>query len=102
MPKYKLATNIIKKELANVNLSSISGSSVKEALTNAFNSLPLVSNTIIGHFNWSGEWMFMAYKYSGGQYGMMLAICYSQYVSSYILNRDGGSDTYRRLDSTVV
>jgi len=93
--------NSLNNSFANrfVNLGSISATSLKTALIAAFNNLSVHDNPVIGTYSYSGAWMFWAHKYTGDQYGMMLAITYyPSDTSILLLNRSNGVDTVRAVN----
>ena len=69
-------------------LGNISGAetAIKTILTNAWKAIAIYDRTITGQFTAYGTWMFLAYKYTGSQYGMMIAVKYSGARHMYQLN----------------
>ena len=67
------------------------------SIQQAWDAIPVYDRTVIGRFFSSGAWMFIAYKYSGSEYGMMLAGRYNgllQYMyvvsgTKYVVNLYG-------------
>lgn len=85
-----------------VSLGTITASSNMDAVIAAFNALQVTEHTCIGTFNRSGMWMFMAYKYTGGQYGMMIAVQYYPNITTrLILQRNNGVDTVNAISDDV-
>lgn len=74
----------------------------KAALKAAFADISLFDRVCSGIFSNNGIWMFIAYKYTGSQYGMMLAIHYYTGTNICVLTRVSGVDTIRALTTTTV
>ena len=49
-------------------------SSTEDAIARAFSAITVTNKTITGYFSYSGTFMCIAFKYSGGQYGSMLTV----------------------------
>ena len=61
----------------------------------AWDAIPIYDKTVIGQFFRGGQYMFMAYKYSGSQYGMM--ICYRYSGTLDCLQVANGVKTWRNI-----
>lgn len=81
------------------NLSSIAAD-WKSAMSQIFTNLAYTEETVCGRFTYYGQWMFMAFKYSAGNYGQMIAIGIDG--SSYIMIRFNNNDTFYSITKTVV
>lgn len=75
---------------------------VKNAMKKVFDSLTITDEIVAGKFANQGTWMYIAYKYSSGLYGMVLAIFYNGGVPPYILNVMNGAYSYRTVDTISV
>lgn len=83
-------------------IPTLSVSSPREAMIAAFERLTTTGKTCIGTYFYLGSWMFMAYKYVGGDYGMMVTIYYSSSVNSHlILHYVNGTYTIYKPTVTV-
>ena len=91
-----MAEGTIAKTYNPLYLGSITASSLEDAMSKAFDAIPLDSVVAIGTYNYNGAWMFLAYKYGNGLYGSMIAMTFnSNYVRSMIVNN--GSKTIKAL-----
>lgn len=78
------------------HLATIQGTTVKDAMSHAFDAIDVYDKAVSGEFTYSGLWMYTALKYSNGAYGMMLAVNYYPTEQTIILfNRLNGVDTAR-------
>lgn len=78
-----------------------SGSSNTESIGKAWDAITEYDKTVVGQLNHNGMWMYIAYKYSGSRYGMMLAISYNTY-ETYRLNVIDGQKEYYAINTTKV
>ena len=92
-----MAVSTISTPNAPINLGAISGSDRTQAVQNAWSALAVYGRAVIGSFNNSGTWMFLAYKYDNtNQNGMMIA---QPYNSNYVFSLQvvNGTKTVRPL-----
>lgn len=75
---------------------------VKNAMKKVFDSLTITDEIVAGKFANQGTWMYIAYKYTNGLYGMVLAIFYNGGVPPYILNVMNGVYSYRTIDTSSI
>ena len=57
---------------------------------------------ITGNFGNAGAWLFMGYKYTGGQYGMLIATKYSSARAIYTLHVIDGTVYASSIMGTVL
>ena len=65
----------------------------------AWDALEVYHETVVGKFSYQGIHQFIAYKYSGSQYGMMIAQHYSEF-NLELLNVIDGVKYVRTIAST--
>ena len=82
------------KSLNNNKVDIITLGSVEDAAM-AWDAIQVYDKTVIGSFGYSGRWMFIAYKYSGSQYGMMLCIKFNGVID--YLTVVNGTKTWRNI-----
>lgn len=70
----------------------------QNAATTVFNNLNITDKTVCGYFGYNGRWMFMAFKYSSVNYGMM--ILFGVDGAAYEFRRNDGVDTYYSFTKT--
>ena len=75
------------------NLGNISGSTVENVLSNAWDALNVYDNPVIVRFVNSGTYMGMMYKYTGSLYGMAIAMKHGG-TTIYKMGVNNGSKTY--------
>lgn len=84
-------------------------SSIEDAIARAFNAITVTNKTITGYFSYSGTFMCIAFKYSGGQYGSMLTVRNDglawtlHYYTGTSVVKPIGADSYEqtRYDPTI-
>ena len=82
-----------------VNVGDMSAaSSINDAVGRAFDAIQITNKTVVGHFGYAGEWMFVAFKYSNGAYGCMIAFRYDGVER--LMYDVGGTKTYKILSTT--
>lgn len=87
-----------------VSLGSIAGTATdaKTILTNAFNAINVYGTVITGSFFNAGIWIFIGYKYTGGQYGMLIATKYSSARAIYTLHVIDGTVYASSITGTAL
>lgn len=86
--KSYLNSNLVPNTTRRLFLGSIAGTAAdaKTILTNAFNAINVYDAVVTGNFGNAGSWLFIGYKYTGGQYGMLIATKYSTANAIYTLH----------------
>ena len=59
-----------------VELGAMPASSDADAIGKAWDAISSYYQPVFGQYQYKGQWMFMAFKYSDSQYGMMIAMHY--------------------------
>lgn len=72
-------------------------SSINDALGKAWDGIS-PAHTVIGTFKFQGDWMFMGYKYTGEQYGMMFAMRYDGVQR--LMTVTGGTKSFKFINTT--
>lgn len=88
----------LNNQIANVlqiNLGDITGTSAGNAVGNAWDAITQYDVPVMGQFQYSGRWMFQAYKYSGSQYGMIVATRYNGVILYVYI--EGGVKTVKTV-----
>ncbi len=92
---------IILHSTAYVNCGTVTGSTITDAIGAAWDAITTYDKTVVGKFVYQGQWMYMAYKYSGSpQYGMMIAVKYNS--TPYLMRVASGAKTYFTFGITQV
>ena len=78
------------------------GENIKDAIKKTFDAITITGVPVVGYFADNGTWMYIAYKYPNGLYGMMLTIFYNNSASPIILNVVNGVYSYRTVNTTIL
>lgn len=93
--------SIVSQSTAYVDCGTVTGSTVTDAIGAAWDAITTYDKTVVGKFTYQGQWMYMAYKYSGSpQYGMMIAVKYNS--TPYLMRVTSGAKTYFTFGITQV
>ena len=65
-----------------LDLGNISSNSLQNAAEAAWDSINVFDRVVLGSYVYQGVWMFMAYKYSGSQYGTALSNLLDEVITS--------------------
>lgn len=79
-----------------LDLGNISSNSLQNAAEAAWDSINVFDRVVLGSYVYQGVWMFMAYKYSGSQYGMMIVTSYNKNHPLYVLKIQENTKTVYR------
>ena len=77
----------------NLDLGTITATSRSDAIGKAWDAITVYDKTVVGKYTYQGVWLFLAYKYTGSQYGMMIAITYNPTLAPWWLAVAEGAKT---------
>jgi hypothetical protein len=85
---------------AYVDCGTVTGSGITDAIGAAWDAIATYDKTVVGKFTYQGQWMYIAYKYTGSQYGVMIAVKYNS--APYLMRVTSGAKTYFTFGITQV
>ena len=91
-------TNMYPKEII---MDAITATSISGAIGAVWDAINIRGHVVTGTFQYSGRYMFIAYKYPSNPYGMMIVQKYSQ-NDVYTLSVDNGTKVVKKLAATAV
>lgn len=99
-----LNSNLVPNTTRMLSLGSITGTATdaKTILINAFNAINVYGTVITGSFLNTGVWIFIGFKYTGGQYGMLIATKYSTAKMIYTLHVIDGTGYASSIAGTAL
>lgn len=106
MPNRKMASGTTNKPFNDFEytkyseLGPIADDDYKKVMSNAFDSITIRNRVVCGTFQKNGIWLYIAYRYGFGDYGMMLAVHYSGNLLQ--LSRIEGTSTVYNISKTIV
>jgi hypothetical protein len=91
---------IVSQSTAYVDCGTVTGSGITDAIGAAWDAIATYDKTVVGKFTYQGQWMYIAYKYTGSQYGVMIAVKYNS--TPYLMRVTSGAKTYFTFGITQV